>query len=228
MPFPSGSLGLVPWMNGRAPNPPETMDWQTTVAFDPNTSVVFQWIEDGTYTNPSIRIYAHGTWGNAIISHTVVAVAITSNPVSTTHTVANRTALFALTPTTGQTALVTSDSSYWIAQGGFWVRTVVEVNAGTTSAFGVTADVKTITVPMADIPAINGVGLIAGAYYQICLEENGLHYSGGEGYDAIFNIRPLTPFQGGMKTHCELCGIRLQIPRPQFYQRNGKPKCIMQ
>lgn len=225
MAFPSGSLGLVPWMNGRLPN---TLDWQTTKTFDPNTSIVFQWIEDGTYANPSIRIYAYGIWGNVRIAHTVIAVAITSNPVSVNHTVATRVLLFAITPTAGQTALVTSDSSYWIAEGGFWVRTVVEVSAGTTPAFGVTADVKTITVPMADIPAINGQALIPGAYYDLCWEENGLHHTAGEGYDAVFNIRPLNPYQGGMKTHCELCGIRLQIPRPQFYQRNGKPKCIMQ
>lgn len=225
MAFPSGSLGIVPWMNGRAPG---ALDWQTTAAFDPNTSILFKWIEDGTYTDPSIKIYAHGTWGSTVISHTVVAVAIGSNPVSVDHTVASRTLLFAITPTAGETALVTSDNSYWIAEGGYWVRTVVEVGAGTTSAFGVTADVKTITVPMADIPAINGQGLIAGTYYNICFEENSLHFQSGEGYDAVFSVRPLVPLQGGLVNHCELCGIRLRIPRKQYYQRNGKPKCIMQ
>lgn len=225
MPFPSGSLGIVPWMNGRTPN---DLTWPTTATFNPNTNVVFKWIEDGTYTNPSIRIYAHGKWGSQNISHTVIAVAITSNPVSVDHTVATRALLFAITPTTGQTALVTSDNSYWIAQGGFWVRTVVEAAAGTVSAFGVTADIKTITVPMADIPAINGQGLIPGEYYTLCWEENSLHFAAGEGYDAVFNVRPLIPYQGGLVDRCELCGIRLRIPRQQFYQRNGKPKCIMQ
>lgn len=225
MPFPTGSLGLVPWMNGRTPG---QLKWETTAVFDPGTNVVFKWIEDGTYTNPSIRIYAHQKWGDDIINHTGIAVAITSNPVSVTHTVANRTALFALTPTAGQTALVSSDTSYWIAQDGNWIRTVVEVSAGTVAAFGVTADVKTITVPMADIPSLSGQSLLAGEYYNICLENNGLHYSGGEGYDAIFALRPLIPYQGGMVSECELCGIKLRIPRPQFYWPSGKPKCIMQ
>ena len=225
MAFPTGSLGLVPWMNGRTPG---QLQWKTTVVFDPGTNVVFKWIEDGTYSNPSIRIYAHQKWGDEIIDHTGIAVAITSNPVSVTHTVANRTALFALTPTAGETALVSSDTSYWIAQDGNWIRTVVEASAGTVTAFGVTADIKTITVPMADIPSLSGQGLLAGEYYNICLENNGLHYSGGEGYDAIFALRPLQPYQGGLVSECELCGIKLRIPRAQFYWPSGKPKCIMQ
>lgn len=225
MSFPSGSQGLIPWMNSR---PPGTLSWETTIVFDPGTNVVFRWIEDGTWASPSIRIYAHGTWGDISIGHLGIAVAITANPGSTTHTVANRAALFALPATAGQTGRVTSDNSYWIAQDGNWIRTVVEVNAGTVSAYGITADVKTITVPMADIPAINGQGLLAGRYYNICLEENGFHYSGGEGSDAIFALRPLNPLQGGIVTNCALCGIKLKKPRPQFYWPSGKPKCAMQ
>lgn len=212
-------------MNNR---PPGSLPWKTTVVFDPSTSVVFKWIEDGTYTNPSITVYAHSQWGDKFISHIPIAVAITSNPVSVTHTVANRTALFALTPTAGQTALVTSDTSYWIAQGGNWIRTVVEVNAGTVSAFDVTAQIKTITVPMADIPVLSGQALVGGEYYSICFEENGLHFTGGEGYDAVFSIRPLVPYQGGIVSECELCGIKLRIPRKQYYWPSGRPKCIMQ
>lgn len=225
MAFPSASLGIVPWMNSRMRN---QVPWPTTATFDPNTSIVFKWIEDGTYTNPSIKIYAHGTWGLQRISHTVIAIAITSNPVSVNNTVATRALLFAITPTTGQTALVTSDNSYWVAEGGFWVRTVVEVAAGTTTAYDVTADIKTITVPMADIPAINGQGLTPGEYYYICFEENGLHFQSGEGFDAVFNIRPLVPYQGGIVSRCELCGIKLRIPRKQYYWPSGKPKCVMQ
>jgi hypothetical protein len=214
-------------MNGRIDaGPGNSLPWDTTARFSPSGSIIFKWIEDGTYTSPRIRIYAHGQWGNLSIGHTAVAIALTALPGSTTHTVANRVALYALTPTTGQTALVTSDTSYWEAIGGYWVRTVVEVNAGTVSAYGEpAAAIKTITVPVADIPQISGIAIVAGKYYDLCFEENGLH---APQYDATFALEPIEIRQGLPVTHCELCGIRLKKPRPQKYWRNGKPKCAMQ
>jgi len=226
MPFPGSAQGLVPWMNGRVDAGPfNALPFDTTVSFQPNGNITFQWIEDGAWTQSKIDIYAHGQWGPTSIGHTVIVRAIPSTPGSTTHTVANRTALFAILPVNGETALVSSDSSYWIVVGGRWIRSVVEVNAGTVSAYGITATVYTITIPQSDVPQLNNVPLQAGTYYELCWEENGLH---APQYDAIFNIAPLTVRQGIPQINCPLCGIRLKKPRPIFYWPNGKPKCAMQ
>lgn len=226
MPFPSGSLGLVPWMNGRVDaGAGGSLPWQTTKSFALGGNITFQWIEDGAYTNPSIDIFAHTRWAGTIIDHRALVRAIGSAPGSTTHTVANRTALQAITPVSGQTATVTSDTSYWVAIDGYWIRQAIESTSGTVSAYGVTATVYTVTIPQSDIPQYNGIGLKAGETYDLCWQTNSLHFPQ---YDAVFNIEPLGPAQGIEIERCELCGIKLQKPRKQYYRQNGKPKCIMQ
>lgn len=226
MPFPSTSLGLVPWMNGRIDaGPGNALPWETTKSFDPNTTITFQWIEDGSWTNPSVTIYAHDRWGNTNINHEPVIVGIDAAPGSVNHTPANRTALFAIPPVGGETAQLSDDNSYWIVSGGRWIRMVVQTNAGTVSAYGVTATVFNITISQSDLPQLNGIGLLPGYYYDLCWETNSLH---APQYDASFNVRPQGPRQGLPVTHCALCGIRLKKTRLQFFWPNGKPKCAMQ
>ena len=226
MAFPNGSLGLVPWMNGRVDaGPGGALPYQTSASFAPGGTITFQWIEDGTFTNPFINIYAHSRWAGTIIDHRVLVQAVDAYPGSTTHTPANRTALQAITPVAGQTALVATDSSYWIAIDGYWIRMVQNVTAGTVSAYGVTATVYTATLPQSDIPQYNGIGFVSGQWYDLCWQTNNLH---APQYDASFNIQPLTPPQGVEVNRCALCGIKLKKPRPQNYWPNGKPKCAMQ
>lgn len=226
MPFPNGSLGLVPWMNGRIDAGPNgALPFQTTKSFALGGNITFQWIEDGTFTNPSFVIYVHSRWAGTVIDHRALVQVISTNPVSTTHTVADRAALSAITPVNGETALVNSDTSYWVAIDNYWVRSVVETNAGTTSAYGVTATVYTVTLPQSDIPQYNGIGFKAGEYYDLCWQTNNLHFPQ---YDAVFNIEPLVPIQGIDVSKCPLCGIKLKRPKKAYYWPNGKPKCIMQ
>jgi len=191
MAFPPSSSGIVPWMNGRIDaGAGNELPQSTTVSFTYGTNVVLKWIEDGTYTNPDIPIFGHGRWGTDTTddNHYVVSVATTSLPPTTTYTVADRTALFAITGMYQyNTALVTSDNSYWEYLGGVWVRLVQKVNAGTVLAYSVTATIYTITVPQSDLPKVRNTGIREGGYYDLCWNQNGLH---SLQYDAAFNITP--------------------------------------
>lgn len=192
MAFPAGSYGLVPWMNGRvdAGIGNELSD-ATCVSFPYGGNVVFKWIEDGTYPNIEIAIWAHGRWGTdrQYNDHYAIAKARTTPPAAPTYTVANRTALFAIvSPAQDQTALVTSDNSYWIFYGLSWIRLVQKVNAGTITVYAVTATIYTITVPQTDIPEIDGMLIEPGGYYDLCWEKNSGH---AKRYDATFNVLPV-------------------------------------
>jgi hypothetical protein len=191
MPFPAGSYGLVPWMNGRidAGVGGELSD-ATCVSFPFGGNVVFKWIEDGTFLNSEIAIWGHGRWGTdrQYNDHYAIARATTTLPSPPTYTVANRAALFAIvSPSYDSTAFVTSDSSYWNYYGLGWIRIVQKVNAGTVAAYSVTATIYTITVPQSDIPEIDGMSIDTGGYYDLCWEKNGAH---SKRYDATFNVLP--------------------------------------
>lgn len=191
MAFPTGSMGLVPWMNGRIDAGPGGELPQTTViSFPIGGNITLTWIEDGAFTNDDILIYNLGRWGTDIVmeQHYIIAVATSVLPVTTTYTVANRTALFALTGMQiGNTALVTSDSSYWQYRDNVWVRIILKVNSGTVSAYSVTATIYTLVIPQADLPKIRNLGIREGGYYDLCWNHNGLH---ALRFDATFNISP--------------------------------------
>lgn len=192
MAFPAGSSGLVPWMNGRVDaGAGNELSDATCVSFPYGGNVVFKWIEDGTYPGIEIAIWAHGRWGTdrQYSDHYAIAKARTTPPAAPTYTVANRTALFAIaSPVQDQTALVTSDNSYWIFYGLSWIRLVQKVNAGTITAYAVTATIYTITVPQTDIPEIDEMLIEPGGYYDLCWEKNNGH---AKRYDATFNVLPV-------------------------------------
>lgn len=191
MPFPVDSKGLVPWMNGRLDaGIGNKLPASTVVSFPAGGNVVIKWIEDGSYTDTEIAIFNHGRWGtdNYNDDHYALVKAKDITPPTTTYTVADRTALFALYPVyRDQTARVTSDNSYWIHFGGYWVRLVQKVNTGTVTAYGVTATIYTITIPQSDFPKIGNIGIQPGGYYDLCWQNNGLH---AYQYDATFNVLP--------------------------------------
>jgi hypothetical protein len=100
--------------------------------------------------------------------------------------VASKAALYAIKPTqVGQSALVTSDNSYWWALNDklnkplnpiIWVPIRIKTPAGTTSAFGVpNAEVYTCTVPVDDLPKPNNRERVSGGYYELCWNGNNMH-----------------------------------------------------
>jgi hypothetical protein len=192
MAFPAKSGGVVPWMNGRVDaGANNELSDSTAISFSFGGNIVFKWIEDGTFAGNEIYIFNLGRWGTDTVfqEHYSVACACTTLPAAPTYpAVANRTALYALTGMLHQqTAFVLSDSSYWIYLYNVWVRLVQKVNAGTVTAYAVTATIYTITVPQTDIPKVGGLSLREGGYYDLCWEHNGLH---AKQYDATFNLLP--------------------------------------
>ncbi len=188
MPFPVGSQGLVPWMNGRIDaGAGGSLPNSTIVSFAPNTVIVFKWIEDGTFSPTNLfAINCHGKWGSGYIRHEVIVLVATTLPAVTDYVVADRASL--PIPVINTTTLVTSDNSYWQAvERVGWVRIMAKVNVGTVFAYAVNATIYTVTVPQADIPKINNVEIKPGGYYDLCWNGNSLH---APQYDASFNINP--------------------------------------
>ena len=191
MPFPDLSTGILPWMNQRTSGRP-TSGART---FSYGAPIVFRWIEDPTWAVPprldpkpqTFVIYANGAYTNVgTVDHYPWVQILQSNPASPTYTVASRSALYAITPTqVGQSALVTSDNSYWWALNDklnkplnpiIWVPVRIKTPAGTTSAFGVpNAEVYTCTVPVDDLPKPNNRERVSGGYYELCWNGNNMH-----------------------------------------------------
>lgn len=203
MPFPDQSTGILPWMNQRTSGRP-TSGART---FSYGAPIVFRWIEDPTWAVPprldpkpvTFVIYANGSYTNVgAVDHYPWVQILQSNPASPTYTVASRSALYAITPTqVGQSALVTSDNSYWWALNDklnspnrpiIWVPVRIKTPAGTTSAFGVTnAEVYTCTVPVDDLPKPGGKERVSGGYYELCWNGNSMH---SPDYDGNLIILP--------------------------------------
>jgi len=190
MPFPSGSQGMIPWMNGRIDaGPGGSLPNSTIISFGATADIVFKWIEDGTTSaSEAYYINAHGSWGSGQIDHRPIVCFVQTLPTTTLPSVATR----ALLPTVyvpGDTVIVTSDNSYWIATGTTgWIRMMAKVNAGTVSAYSITATVFTVTVPQADLPKINNISIQPGGYYDLCWNQNAKH---APQFDAVFNILPV-------------------------------------
>lgn len=192
MAFPLSSLGLMPWMNQRETGDPKDQ----SIAFQYGDPIVFRWVEDGTAPS-SFVIYANGSYTNVgIVRHYPWVRVLASIPGTTTYTYANRTALFANPPTAAdQTALVTSDNSYWsgissgIDNGNklIWIPIRIRVSSGTTTAFGITASVYICTVPVDDLPKPSNRDRVSGGYYELCWQNNSMH---AVMYDANFRILP--------------------------------------
>lgn len=191
MPFADQSTGILPWMNQRTSGSP-TSGART---FSYGAPIVFRWVEDPTWAVPprldpkpvTFVIYANGSYTNiGEVDHYPWVQILQSNPASPTYTVASRSALYAITPTqVGQSALVTSDNSYWWALNNklnkpnnpiIWVPVRIKTLAGTTSAFGVAnAEVYTCTVPVDDLPKPGGKERVSGGYYELCWNGNSMH-----------------------------------------------------
>lgn len=189
MAFPVGSKGLVPYMNSRIdagvngalPN-------NTIISFSPTGSVVFRWLEDGSFMLGVFSIYAHSRWGSGSIVHAEVVRIVDTLPLTTTYTVATRGDITTLTQLSGYTAFVTGDNTYWEVRPNVgWVRILAKVNAGTVAAYSITATMYTATLPVADFPVINNVPIQPGGYYDLCWDQNGFH---APRFDATFNLEP--------------------------------------
>ena len=201
MAFPLASLGLMPWMNQRESGAPTDQ----SITFQFGDPIVFRWVENGTAPSTFV-IYANGSYTNAgAVSHYPWVQILQSNPATTTYTYANRTTLFTNPPTAaGQSALVTSDNSYWwavlsgLSNGNnlVWIPIRLRVGAGTTTAFGITASVYTCSVPVDDLPKPNNQARVSGGYYELCWHLNSMH---SPQYDANLRILP-----AGYDLHAEI------------------------
>lgn len=201
MAFPLASLGLMPWMNQRESGAPTDQ----SITFQFGDPIVFRWVENGTAPSTFV-IYANGSYTNAgAVSHYPWVQILQSNPATTTYTYANRTTLFNNPPTAaGQSALVTSDNSYWwavlsgLSNGNnlVWIPIRLRVGAGTTTAFGITASVYTCSVPVDDLPKPNNQARVSGGYYELCWHLNSMH---SPQYDANLRILP-----AGYDLHAEI------------------------
>lgn len=190
MAFPNFSKGLVPWMNGRLDAGTNgSLPNNTVISFPVPGNIVFKWIEDGTYpVTDTINLFAHGRWGSGSGDHYRLLRIVTTLPGTTSNVVANRSDLASLSKTIGNTTLVTSDNSYWeYVQTSGWVRLCAKVNAGTVTAYSVTATIYTVTIPISDLPLINNSPVKETGYYDLCWDGNSLH---APQYDATFNISP--------------------------------------
>lgn len=203
MPFPDQSTGIMPWMNQRTSGRP-TNGART---FSYGAPIEFRWVEDPTWSSPpgtaprpvTFVIYANGSYTNiGTVNHYPWVQILQSNPASPTYTVASRSALYAITPTqVGQSALVTSDNSYWWALTTqlnqpsnpiIWVPVRIKTFVGTTSAFGVAnAQVYTCTVPVDDLPKPGNRERVSGGYYELCWNGNNMH---SPDYDGNLVILP--------------------------------------
>lgn len=189
MAFPNGSKGLIPWMNDRidAGNG-NALPNSTVITFPLGGNIVFRWIEDGTYPAASFKIMANVRWGVGEAEHEPLVRIYGTLPGLTTFTFPDRPTMFAYQGANANTAIVTSDNSYWEYEpNAGWIRMLAKVNAGTVVAYGVTATIYTATIPQSDIPKINNVSLTGTGYYDLCWDGNQKH---APQYDATFNIAP--------------------------------------
>lgn len=200
-----GAASLYPYMNSRNKPVADVWDPATMAVFAYTGSITFRWGEAVSGTPNNHILTAKGQWGGVTADHHPILWVVASLPGSPTayatkalmeaakgsHTSGNKRTSDDVYGTDGDYALV-GGTDYYYLHAGVWCPVRTRTSAGTATINGVSCNIKTCTVPVADIPPfyVNTVAesMDADEIFDLCWAINGRHASSS--WDAAFKLSP--------------------------------------